>query len=117
MVDVEGVWVRMTFWDGHDHCQHCGQAPLLLERHHVVYQQHAKREGANPHDARNALTLCPGCHAGHHNRKNPINVSTLHDANFEYAAEVFGLGAYDYLRRYYTGEDERLYDLLQEEAA
>lgn len=74
--------------------------------HHVVYEQHARREGANPHDGRNALRICSHCHRVHHDRIERIPTSALPDAAIAYARDTFGPAAIDYFRRYYRGADE-----------
>jgi hypothetical protein len=88
-----------------------------LHLHHVVYEQHVRANGGDPYDPDNSLTLCVRCHASHH--KSSVNrehlpLAVLRDENFDYAARLYGtLAAFDYLRRRYAGEDERLKVLLE----
>lgn len=68
-------------------------------------------------DYRNLIALCPGCHAAHHSRARPLALAILPDSVFAFAREAMGDSrAYEYLRRFYTGEDPRL-DVLLREAA
>jgi hypothetical protein len=58
------------------------------------------------YDPRNALRLCEGldtnrCHMQFENRRVEITTAMLTDDNIEYAFEVLGIYAYDYLRREY----------------
>lgn len=89
-------------------CAVCNGARGGWHPHHVVYAQHLKAEGHPIYDARNALRLCPDCHAAHHARSKVIPLRKLLDIHFEYAFEKLGVRAYDYLRRLYDGEDARL---------
>jgi hypothetical protein len=80
-----------------------------LEQHHVVYEQHVTNAGGNPGDPRDGITLCTPCHTRHHRRVAPLELSALSDDHYAFAVELFGApAAYEYLRRYYVGEDERL---------
>ncbi len=93
----------------------CGREALVL--HHVCYQQHLRREGGDPGDARNMIPVHPRCHELHHSRARVFPVSMLPDSAFEYARELLGAGrAFDYIERYYriTEGDPRLDALLAE---
>lgn len=52
-------------------------------------------------DPRNGLTLCGGCHSAHHKRGRIVPIRALRPENLEYARELLGEAAEDYLRRYY----------------
>lgn len=80
--------------------------------HHVVYEQELNHRGLPPYDRRNRMALCVDCHFGQH-RNKPLPVSLLSDENMDYAFEVLGAFAYDYLKRRYSGHDDRLDDHLQ----
>lgn len=74
--------------------------------HHVLYEQHARDAGANPHDPRNAMLVCPcrHCHYGHHHRSEGcvIPASAIPPAAREFMVEVLGrAGAFAYVERYY----------------
>ena len=58
---------------------------------------------------------CPVC--GHHNGTRRFSLALLPDVAYEFAGELMGPAAYDYLRRRYDGEDPRLDALLLEDAA
>jgi hypothetical protein len=75
------------------------------QSHHVVYEQHAKRAGANPHDGRNGLRICPCCHYAHHQGSRRIPTLALPLDALEYAFDALGEAAIDYFRRYYDGAD------------
>lgn len=111
-------------------CGHAGRA-----WHHVVYQQHIRAalprvDRSHPDakvrrinnqrmldDRRNLVPVTDECHARHHSGFQRLRVAALPDCVFAYAADLFGApAAYEYLRRYYRGEDARL-DVLLEVAA
>lgn len=112
----------------------CGCGARRVQFHHAVYQQqlrkvvreeHRKAGGLGPpdviremtlvNDSRNLVPVGPKCHAAHHGRSRVLALRMLPDSVFEFAAEVLGAGAaYEYLRRRYEGEDERLDALLSE---
>lgn len=94
----------------------CGQPAIQL--HHVVYQQAIRRAGGDVKDTRNLVPVSFACHGAHHNRQRPIALNVLPDSVYRYARELLGDGvAYEYLRRYYGGDDPRLDELLMEDAA
>lgn len=80
--------------------------PLFL--HHICYRQHVRNAGGDVWDPRNALTICNSCHSRHHKRAQTLPLTCLPDAAFEFAFELLGSAAEVYLRRYYSGEDNRL---------
>lgn len=93
----------------------CGCGDRLNARHHVVYAQHCRARGADVTDERNLVPVARDCHAAHHNRQRPYLLAVLPNSVFEFAEEVFGaLKAYEYLRRYYAGEDPRLTALVED---
>lgn len=64
-------------------------------------------------DKRNLVPVAHDCHGAHHARARPFPLRVLPDSVFEFAVELMGVGpAYEYLRRRYSGEDERLTALL-----
>lgn len=69
--------------------------------HHVIYRQVLRKRGLDEFDPRNAMKLCVSCHSSHHRRGKIIPTSALLDRHIEYAFEVLGIYAMDYLRRYY----------------
>lgn len=89
----------------------CGQRALPY-RHHVVYKQEIVRRGGNVDDPRNLVPIAFDCHGDHHGRARPFELGRLPDSAFEFAAELMGPAAFDYLRRRYSGEDSRLEALL-----
>lgn len=87
--------------------------------HHVVTQQEIKRH-ATPgqksrllKDKRNLVPMDFHHHGAHHSGARRIWLADLPDSVFEFAVELMGAGpAYEYLARYYRGDDERLDALL-----
>lgn len=88
----------------------CGQRSANL--HHIIYRQHVARAGGNVRDKRNLVPVAFSCHGAHHGRSRPLELGCLPDGVFEFAGELLGPAGFDYLRRRYRGEDERLEALL-----
>ena len=94
----------------------CRWGDRAAQTHHCVYAQHCRNEGASTKDERNLVRVGLRCHAAHHNRTKPYHLSILPDSVFEFAEEVMGPArAFNYLRRYYAGEDRRLAALATKE--
>lgn len=88
-------------------CGVCGRRGRLL-RHHVVYEQHVRREGGDPWDLRNALDVgryCD-CHDAHHRSgpgRRPIPLAKVPEEAIAFAVDLLGEDrAVDYFRRYYA---------------
>ncbi len=77
------------------------------EAHHVVEARWLRARGHFLWDPRNSLRLRPDVHAAHTSRMKPIPMSCLTDENIEYAFELMGVVAIDYLERLYAGTDPR----------
>lgn len=96
-------------------CFICGK-PGDFHAHHVVDKQTLRREygrtGDSLYDTRNAMRLHRYCHFQFENSRAEIPLTKLKDCMIEYAVEVMGLRAYDYLKRYYSGDDERVEAIL-----
>lgn len=76
------------------------------DAHHVVYKRDLRDRGLFCWDIRDGLPLCRDCHDGHHySPQAVVTLEHLTDANLDYAFEVLGAYAYDYLRRRYPGPD------------
>jgi len=102
-------------------CQKCGASkgpnggPIPWDAHYVVEKQKLKAIGRTDllWDHRNAMRLCKHpCHATHTNAHERVKLSALSNDNFNFAFEVLGAAAYDYLRERYAGDDPRLSDHL-----
>jgi carbon storage regulator len=101
----------------------CGCGRRGVQRHHVIYRQELKRAALDKlawltlvADHRNLVPLATDCHVSHHNRSRTLRLEVLPDSVFEFAEEVLGAGpGYEYLRRFYAGEDKRL-DRLRDRA-
>lgn len=108
------------FKSGQSTCQHpdctSGKRERLAE-HHVVYKQEVRRRKGDVSDPRDALRLCNSCHPAHHHRSRPVPLAALRDENYEFAFELMGVAAFDYLRRRYAGGDPRLHEWLRKAAA
>lgn len=94
-------------------CRLCGHR--AVQQHHIVYQQHIRRDGGNLSAKRNLRPVCWDCHERHHNRSAVIRVSQLLDTELDWAFTLMGPAAYDYFRRYYDpAGDTRLDGLLEQ---
>lgn len=116
---AESYKARQARWDAcRGLCARCGSSGTGqgIHQHHVVYRQEVMRRGGDIWDVRNGVTLCLPCHTSHHHQsERRLLLTQLPDAAFGYAAELLGAGpAYEYLRRRYGGNDERLDGLLVE---
>jgi len=77
-----------------------------VNRHHVMYEQHVRREGGDRWDSRNAMDLCGACHTSHHRRGNVLPTRSLPTAAVAFAQELLGIErAADYFRRYYDDSE------------
>lgn len=99
---------KTRFKSGQLRCQAPGCFKRGHHEHHVVYQQEVARRGGDEWDSDNALRLCHSCHSSHHRRGRILPVSILRDENIKFAFTLLGAFAYDYLRRRYIEDDERL---------
>jgi hypothetical protein len=79
-----------------------------FQAHHVVERQELKRRGLPEWDPRNALRLAPRAHDRHTLAVRRVKTKELTDDNIEYAFEVLGDAAQDYLRRYYDDDEPDL---------
>jgi hypothetical protein len=85
-------------------CQnpYCEHKTAPWQAHHIIYEQHVKKEGWPKYDDRNALRLCNACHARHHDGTTfRIPLAVIPTCAIEYAREVLGDYANDYLMRHY----------------
>lgn len=91
----------------------CGARPI--DPHHVCYQQHLRAGGHPLWDPRDGMPLCRSCHDSHHNGSRRIPCSRLPDEALEFAFEILGAYASDYLARRYAdvGSDGRVAVLLE----
>jgi hypothetical protein len=92
----------------------------VFDAHHVVDKQTLKRQGLTRnelYDTRNAMRLCSrfgnNCHFQHENRRRVVKTGELLDVHIEYAWEVLGPYAIDFLRREYDdyAQDPRIREL------
>jgi hypothetical protein len=72
-------------------------------QHHVVRAQDVEKWHGDTKDRRNALRVCWDCHEKHHLSGRPVKLKTsiLRDENIEFAFELMGAAAADYLRGKY----------------
>lgn len=75
-----------------------------FDPHHAILEQHLRDRGLPRYDARNSLRLCRDHHFGHHGTKK-LPTTVLTQVNIDYAAEVLGDFAYDYITRRYDYSD------------
>lgn len=90
----------------------CGCRGRVVNQHHVVYRQEIVRRGGDVRDPRNLVPVAWTCHADHHGRGGPLPLRVLPDSAYEYAGELMGPAAFDWLQRHYAGTDDRLDALL-----
>jgi hypothetical protein len=84
-------------------CALCGRRKGLTQ-HHVVYEQHVRKHGGDPFDPRDGLTVCLDEHNRHHDGSAwKIPVARLRPDNLQFALELLGDYAADYLARHYDG--------------
>jgi len=93
------------------HCV-CGCGQRAVHQHHVVTRQEIRHHGGDPKDERNLVPVAFDCHGAHHSGAKRLLLSSLPDSVFEFAGELMGGAAADYLARYYRGDDPRLATLL-----
>lgn len=97
-------------------CKAPGCTRRAVHLHHVVYKQEVGRRGGDTDAAANYLPLCFQCHGDHHGGNDKLPLRVLPDEAIEWAFDLLGAYAYDYLRRKYTGWDARLDDELAHRA-
>ena len=105
---------RRMFHDaarGQKVCRMCGRGGPF-QAHHVLLKQTLAREGAPLWTAANALRVCHECHARHHQRVAVIPLMNLTQANIDFAFDLLGAYAFDYLSRHYAGTDPRVDNAL-----
>lgn len=84
-----------------------------LVLHHSTYEKEIRRCGGNKWEPNAGITLCENCHWSQHSPKGiRLPLASLRDENIQYAFSLMGPRAYDYLRRFYSGSDPRVEDLL-----
>lgn len=96
---AEARWQRV--------CALCGNGGAW-HSHHGVFKKLLKQRGLPLYDTRNAIRLCPNCNLGLENRSVRFPLAKLTDQCIEYAFEVLGAYAYDWLKRTYDGDDDRV---------
>jgi hypothetical protein len=108
----------------------CGCRERAVHAHHILYRAEITRihktrlrEGKATRplnvllaDDRNLAPAAFVCHGNHHAASQRYQLAALPDSAFEFAAEMMGVRAHDWLRRRYGGEDPRLDALLETEA-
>lgn len=97
----------------------CGCGRRGGHDHHVVYRQELRHRASRERsyraletDRRNIVVVAFDCHGGHHSGARRLPLHVLPDAVFEFAGELMGPAAFDYLERRYAGGDPRLDALL-----
>lgn len=101
-------------------CAECGRGGSY-DAHHVIEKQELADRGLPLYDKRGALRLCDvvpgGCHQRHtypNSDTSRVRLCKLKQVNIDYAFEVLGAFAYDYLKRRYRDEDPRVEAKLTE---
>lgn len=78
---------------------------MATDPHHVVFKRHCPP--GRKYDATDGLPLCRQHHWTHHYGNEKLPAKALLPENLEFAREVLGPAADDYLARHYAAEDER----------
>jgi hypothetical protein len=105
-----------AFWEEARYQRACAQCDSTgrFEAHHIIEKQWLKRHGfewRDRYDTRAALRLCLLCHHGQTSKLKKVELKNLTLDNLEYAFEVMGAAAADYLHRHYEGPDRRVDEL------
>ena len=83
----------------------CNRFSMHLERHHVVYEQHVRREGGDPWTLANSMLLHPDCHARHHSGFRRVPVEYVPVEALRFALGLLGEArSAAYFQRYYGCE-------------
>lgn len=83
-------------------CDCCSRPSWHLQRHHVVYEQHVRKEGGDVWAMANSMLLHPDCHAQHHAAVKRIPVAKIPREAMDFAIGLMGRDrAALYLTRYY----------------
>lgn len=108
-----------SFWEEARYqmvCALCGK-PGDFHAHHVVAKNYLRRSygltGDALYDTRNALRMHRLCHFQFEHAMLELPMTKLLDPNIEYAFEILGAHAFDYLQRQYTGDDPRVTRALE----
>lgn len=91
----------------------CGRPHAAEQRHHVVFAQEIRARKGEKWDPRNQLPVAVSCHAWIHSAGRPWPLAKLPDAAIEFAWDLMGPFAFDYLTRRYRGDDPRVRALLE----
>lgn len=95
----------------------CGCLEPAVQLHHAVTRQELRRIANKRNDGtkylvlaadpRNLVPVALACHGNHHSKSRPYTLAVLPDSVYEFAAELMGPRAFNWLRRYYAGFDRR----------
>lgn len=109
------AWKVEIFREQGTKCLRCGydmnDGTRRVDPHHVVYRRHLAERELWEWDLDNGIPICRACHDQHHYPGvacRPLPICLLPDHCVDYAFRILGAYAYDYLRRYYAGDDPRL---------
>lgn len=94
------AWHHATVRDRR--CACCGKRGHV-HGHHVILARHVRQRGGDVWDLRNRLSLGDDCHLNHHHggARQKIPQSALRPENVEFARELLGVDAQDYLDKHY----------------
>lgn len=101
VVARQEAWFLATLADRVCACG-CGQVGAM-DGHHVVLKSHVRKRGGDVWDLRNRLSVFHDHHMAHHHGSDAqkIPLSALRQENVEFARELLGDRADDYLARHY----------------
>lgn len=109
----EEAWRQRACAVTHDMRDYASPLGKNWEAHHVVEASWLRTHHLPIYDTRNALRLRPDIHRKHTNRVEIIHLHCLLDQNIEYAFEIMGPTAEEFLYRRYRGEDDRVQRALK----
>ena len=83
-------------------CAVCERFQLRLAHHHVIYEQHVRREHGDPWDPANGMYVCDICHRHHHDAFARIPAGKIPAEANAFAVGLLGFDAAAlYFARYY----------------
>lgn len=107
---IEGFWLEARY----QRCCAVTGSTKEFEAHHVVEKRWLKANGFPLWDRRNALRLHPDVHGAHTSRMKKIPMSALREENIDYAFEIMGDRAMNYLPENYEGSHPHFEALASE---
>lgn len=98
--EARAAWARAG--DLPEVCAACGRQTACAG-HHVLYAQFVRKFGGDEYDLRNRMAVCHHEHHRHHHglEADRLPLSLLTDEHWQFARELLGDRAPEFLARYY----------------